>query len=117
MWKLLFVFLAIVLIGCLGQTDTSLNQPVVLAPEENTDNFCSIDVDCVAKECCHARTAINFQFAPDCLSVMCTEECARNTLDCGQGVIRCISDRCVVSITDPLPLPTPTPEVNNSTEL
>lgn len=58
--------------------------------------FCNSEMDCVAEQCCHATSAINKNFAPNCLGVACTMECRGGTLDCGYGEIKCISGKCAV---------------------
>lgn len=57
---------------------------------------CIQDSDCVANECCHAKDAVNKQYAPDCKSVMCTMSCEAETLDCGQGKVSCGQGECRV---------------------
>jgi len=55
---------------------------------------CVTDDDCVAASCCHASEAVNIEYAPDCEDVFCTQECVPETLDCGQGIIRCVDGEC-----------------------
>ena len=61
-----------------------------------SEKFCSVDSDCVAASCCHATDAVNKEYAPDCSGEMCTMNCAPETLDCGQGEIKCINSECQV---------------------
>lgn len=68
--------------------------PAVL-PEKQ----CSRDVDCVPAQCCHSSDAVNKNYAPTCGGFFCTLECAPNTLDCGQGEIKCREGKCIVVIT------------------
>ena len=56
--------------------------------------FCNYDSDCIAEQCCHATSAINKNFAPNCKEAICTMECRGGTLDCGYGEIKCISNKC-----------------------
>ena len=55
---------------------------------------CTVDSDCVPSLCCHASDAVAKDSAPDCGGVFCTEECQPGTLDCGQGVVSCVSGEC-----------------------
>ncbi len=57
---------------------------------------CSSDGDCVPAGCCHAKSVVNKQFAPDCHQIGCTAVCEPDTLDCGQAFPRCIVGRCEV---------------------
>lgn len=60
--------------------------------------YCEQDADCVPAQCCHATDAVNVQSAPDCTDVACTLVCAPETLDCGQGEVRCVNNRCTALI-------------------
>jgi hypothetical protein len=62
-------------------------------PEEKV---CSVDSDCVAASCCHSSDAINNDNAPECNGILCTAECVSDTLDCGQGEVRCLEGSCQV---------------------
>lgn len=70
--------------------------PIPAVPQEKQ---CSRDADCVPAQCCHAADAVNRNDAPDCSGTFCTLECAPNTLDCGQGEIKCSAGQCVVQLT------------------
>lgn len=59
---------------------------------------CSADSDCFPSSCCHAADVVNAANKPNCNSVLCTAECEPNTLDCGQGEIRCVSGGCTAII-------------------
>ena len=61
-----------------------------VAPEKQ----CSVDEDCVKSICCHADSAVNKEFGPDCAGMMCTADCVPGTLDCQQGEIKCLSGEC-----------------------
>lgn len=55
---------------------------------------CARDADCVPATCCHPTTCAPFARAPDCTTMMCTQNCAPGTLDCGQGRCGCVAGRC-----------------------
>ncbi len=57
---------------------------------------CTADKDCVPNACCHAADAVNKANMPDCSSMLCTSECEPNTLDCGQGELKCVEGECQV---------------------
>lgn len=59
---------------------------------------CSVDADCVPATCCHSADAVNKQSAPDCQDIVCTMQCEPETLDCGQGEIKCVNNQCIVMI-------------------
>jgi hypothetical protein len=58
------------------------------------EKLCQVDADCVAAQCCHPTDVVNKENAPDCEDVACTLSCEENTLDCGQGEIKCIANVC-----------------------
>jgi hypothetical protein len=60
------------------------------------DKLCSVDNDCVTATCCHVCEAVNKAAGPYCGGQICTPECVPNTLDCGQGEIKCIDESCEV---------------------
>ena len=64
----------------------------------STEKQCSVDSDCIAAQCCHAIGAVNKENAPDCSGQLCTMNCEPDTLDCGQGSVKCVSDSCEVLI-------------------
>jgi hypothetical protein len=55
---------------------------------------CEIDGDCVQATCCHPTDVVNTENAPNCNGIICTMECKPGTLDCGQGEVRCIDNKC-----------------------
>ena len=55
---------------------------------------CTTDSDCVPATCCHPTNAVTKDNAPDCSEIMCSQECAPGTIDCGQGEIKCIQGQC-----------------------
>jgi len=59
---------------------------------------CEVDSDCVPAQCCHAISGINKDFAPDCKEIVCSQECEPNTLDCNQGAIKCVSNKCTLVV-------------------
>ena len=72
---------------------------VSCTPSVDSKSFCKEDSDCVPADCCHSTTAVNKEYSPHCEGVACTLECAPNTLDCGQGELKCISNECAVVIS------------------
>ncbi len=62
----------------------------------NTQKSCTLDSDCVSTTCCHALDAINQEFGPNCAGQLCSQECVPETIDCGQGEIKCIEKECQV---------------------
>ena len=62
----------------------------------DSETSCKKDSDCVPADCCHSKTAVNKMYSPHCGDVVCTQECAPGTLDCGQGEAKCISNECIV---------------------
>ena len=65
-------------------------------PGDPTAYTCTQDSDCVPASCCHPTDAVNKDNAPDCSGTMCTMNCEPNTLDCGQGEIKCVKNECIV---------------------
>jgi hypothetical protein len=59
---------------------------------------CSADKDCVPATCCHPTDAVTRENAPDCSGVLCTADCQPGTLDCNQGEIKCIQNKCTVEL-------------------
>ena len=55
---------------------------------------CTVDKDCVPASCCHPSDAVARENAPDCRGVLCTADCQSGTLDCNQGEIKCIKNKC-----------------------
>ena len=51
------------------------------------------DVNCVPATCCHPTECVLEANAPDCSGILCSQECAPGTMDCGQG--RCVFDATV----------------------
>jgi len=58
------------------------------------NKLCSVNSDCVPDACCHPKDAVNLNNAPDCEGMMCTFNCEPETLDCGQGEIKCVDREC-----------------------
>ena len=57
---------------------------------------CTQDSDCRAASCCHASDAVNIENAPDCKGILCSQQCEPNTIDCGQGFVKCVENECQV---------------------
>lgn len=55
---------------------------------------CTVDDECVPATCCHPTDAVNKENGLDCSGRMCTSVCQPETIDCGQGEIKCISGEC-----------------------
>ena len=62
---------------------------------------CSSDSDCVPAGCCHSKSTVNRNFAPDCADMFCTAVCEPDTMDCGQAKPKCIVGRCGVVTNEP----------------
>ncbi len=60
---------------------------------------CSIDSDCIPAACCHATDIVNKEYAPNCKDQLCTLDCQPNTLDCGQGQVKCIQKQCTTILS------------------
>ncbi len=58
------------------------------------EKACTINKDCVPSACCHATDAVNKESGPDCTGMLCTAECVPDTIDCGQGEIKCVEGAC-----------------------
>ncbi|HLC90478.1 MAG TPA: hypothetical protein VJI15_01805 [Candidatus Nanoarchaeia archaeon] len=87
------ILLLVVLLMATVLSSCSFEQKIPLEKQ------CAIDKDCVPAGCCHAKDALNTDFAPDCEGAICTLNCEPNTLDCGQGEIRCVEGECQALIT------------------
>lgn len=61
---------------------------------------CTLDSDCVPAACCHAIDVVSKGYAPNCDDVICTLECQPDTLDCGQGKIQCLKNKCTVVLEE-----------------
>jgi hypothetical protein len=78
---------------------------------------CAVDADCVPAECCHPKTCVHKDAAPDCRDMMCTMDCRGGTMDCGGGRCLCDGGECRAEIFPPKkpkilsdPPPPPMPE-------
>lgn len=69
-------------------------------PEVPQNKYCVQDGDCLPATCCHAADAVNSMYEPDCGDVLCSQECQPETLDCGQGEVRCVNNECSVLISE-----------------
>ncbi len=63
-------------------------------PDILLDKYCEQDTDCVAATCCHATDALARSYGPACTAVLCSMDCQPDTLDCGQGAVKCINNQC-----------------------
>ncbi|WAS92779.1 hypothetical protein [Nannocystis punicea] len=61
---------------------------------------CKVDADCVPASCCHPASCVPAAQKPDCTDVMCTMQCAPNTLDCG-GRCACEAGSCKAIFASP----------------
>ncbi|MBT4538830.1 hypothetical protein HOI26_05680 [Candidatus Woesearchaeota archaeon] len=82
----LLLVVSVLLVGC----------TTVVQVEEQ----CNVDSDCIAATCCHASAAVNVDYAPDCENAICTAVCEPGTLDCGQGSIACVKNKCSVVLNE-----------------
>ena len=57
---------------------------------------CNSDLDCVASSCCHPNACVNNNYKPECSGVICSQECAPGSLDCGQASCSCVNNKCSV---------------------
>ncbi|MEK6968871.1 MAG: hypothetical protein AABW48_00405 [Nanoarchaeota archaeon] len=71
--------------------------PLFLVSCTPAEKTCAADADCVPAQCCHPTDAVNLEYEPDCSNVACTMDCKPETLDCGQGEIKCLSGKCTVT--------------------
>jgi hypothetical protein len=63
-------------------------------PVERQYRECLTDADCIPASCCHPNSCVSKDKRPDCKGIFCTMECRPGTLDCGQGICRCIDNKC-----------------------
>ena len=82
MKKILFVLLVltIFLVACSSEV-----------PKEKQ---CKVDVDCVPNKCCGATDGVNVDSGPDCEGILCAAVCNPDTIDCGNGQIKCVDNAC-----------------------
>ena len=64
------------------------------------EKVCSVDTDCVQATCCHPTAAVLKEAGPDCAGQMCTMDCVPDTIDCGQGEIKCLEGSCEVVLNE-----------------
>lgn len=90
--------LAVLVLGC-GPKPAEQPPPTPQpAPEQASGETpaggdCSVDADCVPASCCHAASCVPAAQKPDCTDVMCTMQCAPDTMDCG-GRCACEAGSC-----------------------
>ncbi len=92
MVKMMKIVLALIFMFSLFFVDSCSSIP----PEKQ----CSVDNDCVPSACCHADSAVSKSFSPDCKDVFCSLDCQPDTIDCGQGSVRCLEKRCTVVLNE-----------------
>ncbi len=63
-----------------------------------SEKKCTQDTDCVPATCCHAADSVNKEHGPNCVGQLCTLDCEPNTIDCGQGKIKCVENQCKVEL-------------------
>lgn len=64
--------------------------------DNNTErDYCDSNNDCVPASCCHPKSCVVKSSAPKCGRIFCTQECAPNSMDCGQGSCACQENKCV----------------------
>lgn len=83
---LLFVFAFFVL------ENKKTVKPTPVNDSQNTTE-CNSDSGCVPRDCCHSSACVPASQKKVC-NLLCTAECAPNTLDCQQGECKCINGKC-----------------------
>ena len=73
---------------------------LLLVSCSSSEKACSVDNDCVTATCCHASDAVNKDAGPNCAGQICTQECVPETIDCGQGEIKCLEGSCQVVLNE-----------------
>ena len=73
---------------------------VLLISCSSSEKACSVDGDCMRATCCHPSDALNRDSGPDCSGQFCTAECVPDTIDCGQGEIKCLEGSCEVVLNE-----------------
>lgn len=85
-FTLTFILISFFIVSCTSSSSVSSKKQ------------CSVDSDCVKATCCHATDAVNKENQPDCSQKVCSLRCEPETVDCGQGEIKCIENTCMVII-------------------
>ena len=86
----LFFIGLLILSGC-----NDINNKLIETNNKNIETLnCEVNSDCVPASCCHPNSCINKDNAPSCFQIMCSQNCAPNSLDCGQGSCQCINNQC-----------------------
>jgi hypothetical protein len=86
--EILMVFVMLLLVSCIS--------PATIPLEKQ----CSVDEDCRTKECCHGKTPVNKENAPDCSGIYCTMGCEEGTTDCGYAELKCLTGSCEMVVLD-----------------
>ena len=95
---LLCLGLALLLVGCIDQSDKSKNEtiPLDFSYGDVITEECTTDSDCVPNRYCHPSSCVPVDQAPQGEETFCTQECQEGTLDCG-GSCGCVNGKCVGS--------------------
>ncbi|NQV91095.1 hypothetical protein HQ489_01335 [Candidatus Woesearchaeota archaeon] len=59
-----------------------------------SEKVCKVDADCVPNKCCGADDGVNIDGGPDCQGILCAAVCNPDTIDCGNGQIKCVNKAC-----------------------
>lgn len=95
------VVMVIILVSVLvfsGKNQFTNYNGIINDSRENSsyaNDYCLNDADCVPAFCCHPNACVVKSGAPNCGRIFCTQECAANTLDCGQGSCSCVNNKCL----------------------
>ena len=92
-WVVFGLLFLLFLSGCVITPRPTIN-------DENKTVSCISNKECVPDACCHARGAVNSMYGPSCSDVMCSMNCEEGTLDCGQGMIKCVKKQCAIVSSD-----------------
>jgi len=92
--KLMFIVFLICLLVLSGCNETDNKSLIDNNNQIDNTLTCRTDSDCVPASCCHPNSCTNKANAPECFQTMCSQNCAPNSLDCGQGSCQCINNKC-----------------------
>ncbi|HLF53807.1 MAG TPA: hypothetical protein VI544_01380 [Candidatus Nanoarchaeia archaeon] len=96
----IFGLIVIIIIGVLFFFVVSDDKDEFPSDSVKDENSCVYDSDCIKDSCCHASSCVAAENAPECLGVVCSQECVPGTLDCGQGSCKCVNNKCGVSLDE-----------------
>jgi hypothetical protein len=91
LFNFLMIIMLILLVGC-DKDNTN--------PSNLEKLSCTSDSDCVAASCCHPDSCVNKDNAPDCMGLICSQECVKGTMDCGKGSCKCTNNKCGAIINE-----------------